>query len=229
MHLREVPRTCFGAVDADGNTIKGDKVTIVGIKVNVKVMDNFNNSCNTTCEEFRHFWMRAGVDDRLTGNNVNEMCLTPDPIFGYGNLTGYSRGAGVTNARATRFMYKERSEWIKRWDTQWFRYPIVTSSNSSTKAPESTMTYVQVATTGDGSVSSIPLWTGAPALEKQRQYKTMDFSRYLPIDTVFKAVRNGTEYNIEGFVPQFMVFLYTGPNATSPLIEVSYDLYYKDA
>lgn len=226
VHLREVPRLAFGAIDTDGATIRGDKVTIVGIKVNIKVMNNFNDEVNYSNEQFRVFWMRAGVDDRLTGNNINEMVVAPLPPYGYGNLTGWSKGASITNNLASHFMYKEKSEWIKRWDTGWFVYPIIRAPNSQDKVQESNMgTTLYADSTGTGQ----PLPTATVRMEPQRQYKPLSFDRYLKVNTEYTAKLEGVTYDIEGFVPQFICFLYTGENATAPLIEVTMDLYFKDA
>lgn len=67
---------------------EGDKVTVVGAKIYIKITDNNLNQTNVFNDKFRLFWMRGGTNGALTTNKINNMTIQPDPLHGI--LSGIS-------------------------------------------------------------------------------------------------------------------------------------------
>lgn len=187
---------------------KGDKVTLIGAKVFIKITDNYINRASNLHDMFRLFWMRGGEASVLSAQLLNAMVVQPNPLHGLVALTGFSYAAGAVNNMETRFLYKKDKKWIKRWDTGWTPMSVRNSANVST--------------------SSIG---GADQNEPLHMYKTKNLSRWLAINQEYEWQQNpGTLlYNLVGFVPQFICMLFTGPQSCSPDCDISVDLYFKDA
>lgn len=186
----------------------GDRVTIVGIKVHVSVHDNNTNKSANHQSMFRHFWMRGGVNSVLTGNIINGMVVNPKPLHGATLVFPaiWSWAAEIPNNVQARFLYKELGEFTKRWDTGWVNL-------TQKKFPQDIVT--------------VP-----PGFALQDNYMVgyRDYSKYLKVNTEFEfSLDIGTGlYDIEGWIPQYLVFVYTGSNLTAPDCDILVDVYFKD-
>lgn len=108
----------------------------------------------------------------------------------------------------TRFIYKHEKEWVKRWDTGWKTMTMLKSANNTNSTAY-----------------------GNDAQEPIRMLKTMDLSRWLPINQEYEFTQDPLTSNIAliGFVPQFVVMIYTGSRDTAPDCDFAMDIYFKDA
>lgn len=179
------------------------------MKVNIFIGSNLENRIMNRESRFRHFWMYSGVGDRLTGNIINSMVRQPAvKLFVDVGGNNWSPAAEVVNnCWASKFLYKEENEWIKKWDTGWFNPYILKYPNE---------------------MENMAL--GNVALEPQKMFKTRKFSRYMKINTVYKMDKDELDViKLEGWVTQYLVFIFTGGHDEAPLIEGSVDIYYKDA
>ena len=144
----------------------------------------------------------------MNNDDLSEMLKQPTiPLFHDEGAGTWTKAASVANnVWGTKFKYKERNEFMKKYDTGWFKMPIHRYPNNISEVAG-----------------------GHEAEEPQRQYQTLNFSKYIPINTVYRLEATGSDMQLEGFVNQFMIFVYTGSVDTAPLIEGSIDVYYKDA
>lgn len=194
---------------------EGHQITMVGIKVNLVVGNRLENEVDTTHQKFRHFWVRQTIpdDDGFTVDDLNALVNQPAvKMFTGGTPAEWSKSASVANnTMFSHFNYAQENNIVKYYDTGWFNMKIYRTINQ--KEQPTASIYSQ---------------------EPQHQYATINLSRWIPLNSVYRVAR-GTDgagdpiVTLEGWVNQYLCFIFTGGEATAPLIEMQVDIYYKDA
>lgn len=194
---------------------EGHQITLVGIKVNLVVGNRLQNECATTHQKFRHFWVRQTIpdDDGFTVNDLNRLVHQPAvKMFNDTQAGIWSKSASVANnTMFSHFMYAQENNIVKYYDTGWFNMSVFKTINQKDQPTQS-------------------IYSQEPA----HQYPTINLSRWIPINSVYRLARgvdgDGADIvTLEGWVNQYLCFIYTGSQETAPLIEMQTDLYYKDA